>query len=183
MARDYDVDRLHRPQTFAGRQVKTSISDRLDALESRQAIDRLIAKYAQAFDNRDRGMLLEIWHSDAKLSLGASFGSFEGIESIMQSAEANWRQMPHMHHWMANAVVDVRGDNATGIASVNCLCVDVVLGPVQISGVYHDTFERREGRWGFIDRRFDMHFLTPLEKWTPIAGSEFASDPTNALRA
>jgi hypothetical protein len=56
---------------------------------------------------------------------------------------------------------------------VDCLCTDVNAGPVQISGLYHDRFERRNHRWAFVERRFEMHFLTPLKDWKPIAGSEF----------
>jgi hypothetical protein len=43
---------------------------------------------------------------------------------------------------------------------------------VQISGLYHDRFERRQGRWAFSERRFELHFLTPLAGWKPVAGSE-----------
>ncbi|WP_218121951.1 nuclear transport factor 2 family protein [Variovorax sp. EL159] len=146
---------------------------RLDVLESRFAIERLIGQYAQAFDNQDEAMLRGIWHDGATLSLGATFGAFEGVEEIMQSAHSNWKQMPHMHHWMANPIIDIEGDRATGRVAVDCLCTDVTSGPVQISGLYHDRFERRGHRWAFVERRFEMHFLTPLQNWTPIAGSEF----------
>jgi len=150
-----------------------SIARRLDALESRFAIERLIAQYAQAFDRRDESMLRTIWHPEAKLSLG-TFGSFEGLDAIIRSAHANWKQMPHMHHWMANPLVDIDGDRASATVAVDCLCTDLTAGEVQISGLYHDRFERREGRWAFVERSFDLHFLTPLPHWNPIAGAEAA---------
>jgi hypothetical protein len=145
---------------------------RLDALESRIAIERLIATYAQAFDRRDEALLRGIWHDDARLSLGAAFGDFDGIESIIASAHTNWAAMPHMHHWMANAIIDLDGEHATAKVAVDCLCTHVSMGQVQISGLYHDRFERRSGRWAFVERVFDMHFLTPLPDWAPLAGSE-----------
>lgn len=145
---------------------------RLDTLESRAAIDRLIAGYAQAFDTRDEALLRSIWHADARLDLGATFGSYTGIDAIVASAHQNWQAMPHMHHWMANPLVDIDGDMAHGSVAVDCVCTHVELGPVQISGRYVDRFERRDGRWAIADRAFDLHYLTPLKQWQPIAGSE-----------
>jgi hypothetical protein len=50
----------------------------------------------------------------------------------------------------------------------------VELGPLQISGQYHDRFERRQGLWAFVERSFDLHFMTPLKNWQPMAGIEAA---------
>ncbi|WP_426088439.1 nuclear transport factor 2 family protein [Janthinobacterium sp. PSPC1-1] len=147
---------------------------RLDAVESHIAIERLIATYAQAFDRRDEAMLRSIWHDDARLSLGAAFGDFAGIDPIIASAHANWAAMPNMHHWMANSIIDLDGERATAKVAVDCLCTHVSMGQVQISGLYHDHFERRAGRWAFTVREFEMHFLTPLQNWVPLAGIEAA---------
>lgn len=148
------------------------LASRLDAVESRFALERLIAEYAQAFDNHDEDLLRGIWHEGARLLLGDAFGNFEGVEAILGSARQNWQKMPHMHHWMANPLIDIDGDTAVGRAAVDCLCTHVDMGPVQISGLYHDRFERRDGRWAFVERRFDLHFLTPLANWKAVAGSE-----------
>lgn len=145
---------------------------RIELLETRVALERLIAEYALAFDGRDEHLLRSIWHEGAVLDLGAAFGSYQGIEAIIESAHINWASMPHMHHWMANAVIDIDGKTATGRVAVDCLCTHVEMGQVQISGLYHDCFERRDGRWAFTERRFELHFLTPLAGWKAVAGSE-----------
>jgi SnoaL-like domain len=163
--------------------MEQDINSRIDALESRFAIERLIAKYAQAFDGRDEQMLRGIWHEDAFLSLGETFGEFTGIDEILESARRNWQQMPHMHHWMANSVVEIDGDFASGRVAVDCLCTHVEMGPIQISGTYLDRFERREGRWAFIERRFQLHYLTPLAQWSPVAGSEVGVANTGSFRS
>jgi hypothetical protein len=148
---------------------------RLDTLESRAAIDTLISGYAHAFDNVDKDLLKSLWHSDATLDL-PGFGSGANRDEIMAMAEKSWAQMPHMHHWMANSLINIGGDEASGSVAADCLFHDVDKGPVQVSGLYHDRFERRKGQWRFISRRFELHFLTPLENWSPIAGPEgFAS--------
>jgi hypothetical protein len=152
---------------------------RLDALESRAAIDALISGYANAFDRRDRELLYSLWHSDSTLSL-PDFGSGENREAIMAMAENSWRQMPHMHHWMANPLIQIEGDVATGTVAADCLFHDIENGPCQVSGLYHDRFERREGQWRFVSRFFELHFLTPLQNWHPAAGPEAFVRPTDA---
>lgn len=144
---------------------------RLDALESRVAIETLISGYANAFDRRDPELLSRLWHSDSNLDL-PGFGSGQNRDEILAMAETNWQLMPHMHHWMANPLIHIENDVAVGTVAADCLFHDIDKGPVQVSGLYHDRFERREGQWRFTSRRFELHFLTPLDAWTPIAGLE-----------
>lgn len=150
----------------------TDLATRIDALESHVAINRLISSYAQAFDNHDEDLLKSIWHPDARLALGGDLGEEKGVDAILKSARANWAVMPKMHHWMANAIIDIDGDTATGSAAVDCLCIHIEQGPLQISGLYRDYYERRDRVWGIVDRSFTMHFLTPLQNWKSVSGSE-----------
>jgi hypothetical protein len=151
------------------------IAARVDTLESRFALERLIAAYNQAVDNRDEALLRSIWHSDASLLLGDAFGNCTGIDAIIESAHKNWAQTPYMHHWMANPLIDIDGDHATGKVALDALITHSERGTVQISGLYHDRFERRDGRWAFTERRLDLHYLTPLPHWKPVAGIEAVS--------
>jgi hypothetical protein len=144
---------------------------RLDALESRAAIETLISAYANAFDRLDRALLQSIWHADSSLEL-PGFGSATSREGILLMAENSWRQMPHMHHWMANPLIQINGDGAVGTVAADCVFYDIEKGPVQVSGLYQDTFERRSGKWAFKSRHFELHYLTPLQGWIPTAGSE-----------
>jgi len=152
------------------------LAARLDRLESRLAIEALISTYANAFDRMDADLLQQIWHEDSILDL-PGFGAAGSRSEIMPMAEQSWRQMPHMHHWMANPLIQIEGDTAAGTVAANCLFHDVEQGPVQVSGLYHDRFERRNGQWKFVSRRFELHYLTPLKGWVPIAGSEPFKSP------
>lgn len=143
---------------------------RLDALESRAAIDALISAYANAFDRLDRVLLQSIWHADSTLEL--PFASASSRDEILLLAENSWQQMPHMHHWMTNPLIQIDGDSAAGTVAADCVFYDIEKGPVQVSGLYHDTFERRSGQWAFKSRHFELHYLTPLKDWVPIAGNE-----------
>ena len=147
------------------------LAARLEALESRAAIESLISGYANAFDLMDSELLLTLWHDDAILDL-PGFGGGTSPEEILAMAQRNWRRMPHMHHWMSNPMISIDGGSATATVAADCLFHDVEQGPVQLSGLYHDRFERRDGHWRFTARRFELHFLTPLVNWKPVAGSE-----------
>ena len=124
---------------------------------SRFAIDALIASYAEAFDTLNMDLLATLWHPDSRLLLGAN-GDAEGLDAILAQARVNMKRMPHMHHWMANALITVEGDRGHGVVAADCQ--------------YRDIYERRGGRWAFLQRVFDMHFATPLQNWVPVAGTE-----------
>ncbi|BBU30457.1 hypothetical protein BTHE68_41910 [Burkholderia sp. THE68] len=144
---------------------------RLDTIESRFAIDALIANYAEAFDTMNIELLATLWHPEARLLLGAN-GNSDGLEAILAQARINMKRMPHMHHWMANALITVDGDNGHGLVAADCLFYDVDQGTLQVSGQYRDVYQRREGRWAFLERTFTMHYATPLQNWHPITGTE-----------
>lgn len=144
---------------------------RLDAIESRFAIDALIANYAEAFDTMNMALLATLWHPDSRLLLGQN-GNSDGLEAILAQAAVNMKRMPHMHHWMANALITVEGDSAHGTVAADCIFYDVDQGPLQVSGQYKDIYDRRDGRWAFVERRFTMHYATPLKNWAPVAGTE-----------
>ena len=144
---------------------------RLEAIESRIAIETLIANYAEAFDTMNEGLLTTLWHPDSRLLLGAN-GNAEGLDAILAQARVNMKRMPHMHHWMANALITVNGDEGSGLVAADCLFYDIEQGVLQVSGQYRDIYQRRSGRWAFQQRTFDTHFATPLKNWTPVAGTE-----------
>jgi hypothetical protein len=148
-----------------------SIEERLDAIESRFAIDALIANYAEAFDTMNIELLASLWHPDSRLLLGAN-GNSEGLEAILAQAKVNMKRMPHMHHWMANAIITIDGNKATGLVAADCLFYHVEQGALQVSGQYRDVYERKDGRWAFQQRTFEMHFSTPLKDWAPTVGTE-----------
>lgn len=148
-----------------------ALAARLVALESRVAIESLMSAYANAFDRMDSDLLRTLWHDDATLELPGADAA-KNPDDIVAMAQANWLKMPHMHHWMSNPMIHIDGDSAKATVSADCLFHDIEQGPVQVSGLYHDRYECRGGEWRFTSRRFELHFLTPLLNWTPIAGSE-----------
>jgi ketosteroid isomerase-like protein len=149
-----------------------SIEARLDALESHRAIERLVFDYAHAFDNKDVELLKTIWHDDANFDLGPAFGMFTGPDDIVNGANGLWEAIWPQHHWMANTRIDIDGDTATGVVALDCFATSVEAGPSMIGGTYYDRYERRDGVWKIVDRRFEMAYFTPMQGWKPAMGSE-----------
>ena len=147
------------------------LESRVAAIEDRFAIEALVANYAEAFDTMNMDLLATLWHPDSRLLLGQN-GNAHGRDAILAQAADNMKRMPHMHHWMANALVTLHGDSAHGSVAANCLFYDIDQGPLQVSGQYKDIYERRTGRWAFVERRFTMHYATPLKNWAPVSGTE-----------
>lgn len=154
----------------------TDIDVRIDRIESRTAIERLISQYAHAFDSTDVDLLRTLWHDGAELRLGEPFGDFAGIDGIVEAAHLLWSQSPRMHHWMSNVVVDIDddGDGARAVSALDCLVTNIETGPTQVGGIYRDRMARRDGRWGIVERVFELHYFTPIAGWAPVHGSETA---------
>ena len=148
-----------------------SLESRLDALESRVAIQTVVHRYARALDTRDADLLRGQLHDDAVVDLG-DFGLSEGADAVVKDTQGLWARMPFMHHWMSNIVIDLDGETAEATSEINGVMFDAASGPAQVSGTYHDRFARRDGRWALIGRRFALHFWTPLVGWTPATGAE-----------
>jgi hypothetical protein len=152
------------------------IETRLERLEARDALLDLVSGYAHGFDNQDRELLRSIWLEDAVLELGL-FGSYRGVEEIMEAAEQFWAGAPHMHHWMANPIVeiDLEAGTATGSTALDCLSTFTETGTSQIGGRYRDKFVREDGRWLIGERILDVQFVSPLPDWKAEQGSEAES--------
>ena len=154
---------------------------RLELLETRNALVDLISGYAHGFDLHDAELLRTVFHEDALLDLGP-FGSYRGADEIRGAAEQFWAAAPHMHHWMANPLLEI--DLERGVASattaLDCLCTYVETGTAHIGGRYRDRFARVDGRWVIVERVFDLAFVTPMPDWKPEQGSEAGTVPAEA---
>lgn len=140
---------------------ETSTDSRLDQVESRFAIEDLIATYAKGFDRRDPELLHTIWHEDAVLDFGEAFGTHEGIDAIRTAADGFWQAIPWMHHWQATPLIEIDGDRATAYVGLDCMVRSVEEGPVRVGGYYEDVFERRDGAWKFARRVCDIQIWAP----------------------
>jgi hypothetical protein len=145
-----------------------TLEGRVDALESQQAIARLVSEYSHGFDRREIDRFMAIWHDEAVYDLAEFGGRREGLDAIRAAVHELWTASAAAHHWMVNLAVDVDVDEDRAAGACHALAFDVD-AEEQVTAValtYEDAFERRDGRWGFVSRRVVLHRLVPLARRT-----------------
>jgi 3-phenylpropionate/cinnamic acid dioxygenase small subunit len=80
---------------------------------------------------------------------------------------------PRTKHVTTNIVIEVDEEAGTAVARSYFTALqalpDMALQPI-VSGRYHDRFERRDGRWRFVERRVHTDLLGDLSRH--MRGSE-----------
>ncbi len=137
---------------------------RIDRLESRQAMRDLVTDYCQGFDRGDYGRFLSIWWEDCVWDIGPPFGSFTGHAGIEKAVkEVLWPVWRETHHLASNLKIAFQdADNARGECDVDCMGAtrdDVVQ---MISATYRDHFQRRGGVWKIARRDVTIHYFNPI---------------------
>ena len=102
-----------------------------------------------------------------------SYGDGAGGPSGAQAIAAMYRNTvityddgtPRTRHITANPIIETEGDTAT-VRSVYIVLQQAPDSPMQaiISGRYHDTLRRIDGRWRFVERRFLVDLVGDLSR-------------------
>ena len=130
------------------------LSARIDRLESTEAVRQLAHRYALAIDTRNLDDLVELFVDDVQV----------GRDTFGRAALRAWfldalaRIGPSIH-FVGNHVIDFEdADHATGIV----YCRDEVERRVDWGNgyiQYWDRYERRDGCWYFVRRKFHRWFM------------------------
>lgn len=90
------------------------LEERLERVESREAIRGLKHEYCYRLDDRDWEGVVDLFTPDASLDYGG-LGSFEGHDGVREFAEGFVAEhLDATAHAVHNGVLDVDGDAATG---------------------------------------------------------------------
>ncbi len=157
-----------------------TLAERVDRLESIDAIRQLPHRYALALDSRDISMLVTLFVPDVRV--GPEEAGREALSEWFVDAMAKVRTTVHV---VANHIIDFDSpDRAHGVV----YCRDEVeypdtgewkVGMLQ----YHDTYRRTDGVWGFERRKFHRWYqVDALERPTPGAGMEPELDPITTIQ-
>ncbi len=121
------------------------------------AIQNLIARYAELVDDGDFaavGMLL----ADATFTGGAgSVSGRDAIESMLRDSLIVYDDgTPRTKHLTTNVAIEIDEESGKAVARSYFTALqalpNLTLQPI-VSGRYQDRFERRDGRWRFVERR------------------------------
>jgi 3-phenylpropionate/cinnamic acid dioxygenase small subunit len=134
-----------------------------DPSSSYRAIEKLITTYAELVDNGDfagLGTLL----ADATFTGGSEPVSGAGaIEKMFHDTLILYDDgTPRTRHITTNLAIEVDEEAGTAASRSYFTALqalpDLPLQPIA-SGRYHDRFERRNGQWGFAERRVRVDLL------------------------
>jgi uncharacterized protein (TIGR02246 family) len=151
----------------------SDLAQRLQALEDREEIRRLLVAYATALDARDMAAYAGLFARDGEWIGGTGHGRTpEGIRSMLEEKLAPNPPAPGPthRHVVSNVVVELDGDAATAVSSWTL--VSRAQGDVPeltLQGTYRDALVREDGRWRFASR--EAHVDIPDRPLAPRTGS------------
>ena len=158
--------------------MSTSTPNRLpsDPPSSHRAIENLIANYAELVDDGDFAGV-GILFADATFTGGAgTVSGRDAIEKMLRDSLIVYADgTPRTKHVTTNVAIEV--DEAAGTASSRSYFTalqalpDLALQPI-VSGRYQDRFERRDGRWRFVERRVRTDLVGDVSRHLRHAASD-----------
>jgi SnoaL-like domain len=143
--------------------------ERLDDLLDRQEITDCLRRIARGMDRHDAELALSGFHQGARddhaLFIGAAGDMLAWAEAFHDTSFATHQ------HFLAPTMIEIDGDEA------HCETYVMVVGAAKEGGTlimgggrYVDRLERRDGRWGVVDR------VTTVEWWSDPAVLESVAE-------
>jgi hypothetical protein len=144
----------------------SAIEARLLALEAREAIRQLVARYALALDSRDTHTLAGLFVEDVKTGDGRV-----GRDALEDWFDGVLRPYTITFHLVGNHVIDlIDEDHATGVLYCrpeHQVGEQWIVMPLQ----YWDRYERRGGEWFFKSRSIHPFYAADvLQNPTQVPG-------------
>jgi 3-phenylpropionate/cinnamic acid dioxygenase small subunit len=139
-----------------------------DQRSSDRVIESLIAAYAELVDDGD---FEGVGHLLAEATFTSGAGSVSGgdaIEKLLRENVIVYEDgTPRTKHLITNVAIQI--DEERGAATARSYFTalqtlpDLGLQPI-VSGRYYDRFERREGRWRFLERRVQTDLVGDMSR-------------------
>jgi hypothetical protein len=143
------------------------VADDLQVLLDKQAIMEQIYNYGRSMDRLDAELGKAVFHPEAKADYGAMYqGSGYGFIEFTMKAHLNFTV--HSHQF-SNILIHVNGNTARSetYGDVNLRRRDDkgVLHDMRNLGRYIDVWEKRDGAWRILDRKYihDMDHTRPAD--------------------
>lgn len=141
-----------------------ALLQRIDRIESRQAMHDLVSDYCHGFDKRDFDRFLAIWWDDCVWEIGPPFGDFSGHAGINRAVkDILWPAWLQSTHFTTNLRIEFAdNDHASSVCDVDCIGTTSDGQAQTVAATYTDAFERRAGVWKIARRHVKMHHFSPL---------------------
>lgn len=140
-----------------------SLEDRIKNLEDIEAIKRLKHRYCYDNDSNNGKAVRDMFTDDAVWDGGAQFGVYKGDKELTEFF-ATKAPYEFYVHAVLNPIIEVKGDEGTGIWYLIEPATLENGQAVWICGRYDEKYVRIGGRWKFKEICVKSFFVTPFEK-------------------
>lgn len=123
------------------------------AMLDRLAIRELIENWVVWCDAGDWKRFRSVWHHDGRMVATWFQGS---ADEYIRASKEGWSRGVSILHTLSGSSIDVVGTRAIAQTKMTISQrgdVERVLCDVVCTGRFYDFFERREGRWGLVQRQ------------------------------
>ena len=145
-----------------------NILDRLDRLESKDAIREMATAYAIACDEHDMPRLTSLFTEDACFDAPNGAMVAQGKQAIVTMFENTFKIRGPAYHWTHDITVkmdDNNPDKATGLVLSHAETTPN--GVVSIAAMrYVDEYRREQGKWLFAKRVIHFLYYVPAAEYT-----------------
>jgi hypothetical protein len=147
-----------------------SLEERLDAVESRQAITEVLYRYARGWDRRDVDAVRSCFWPESRHRHGVYDGSSADFVAFGLSRTAH---IKGARHAVTNVIIELDGDRALS----ECYFAAIHHRPngsgdgdeeYFVEGRFVDLFERRSGEWRIV-RREGLNEFERVQPRAPTA--------------
>jgi hypothetical protein len=147
-------------------------TDEIQGLLDKQAITEQLFNYGRSMDRLDAALGKAVFHPEADADYGAQMYQGTGYGFIDMCMQAHPHFLSHSHQF-SNILIAVEGDTARSetYADVTLRRRDEhgVLQDTRNLGRYIDRWEKRDGTWRIIARRY----LHDFDQSGPAVGATF----------
>lgn len=144
------------------------LKQRIDQLESKEAIRALCSSYAIACDEHDMARLMSLFSQDACFDAANGSMVADGFRAIETMFIETFKIRGPAYHWTHDIVVDIDpgdADKATGLVLSHAETSPG--GVVSLAAMrYHDDYKRLDGRWLFARRKIEFLYYVPATEYT-----------------
>ncbi|MBW8783872.1 MAG: nuclear transport factor 2 family protein [Novosphingobium sp.] len=151
----------------------------LRQLLEKQRIWECLLRYTRGMDRLDRELTLSAYHDGAMEDHGAVIAPYD--QFVDRVLEVHRRDDVATQHYMTNFWCEVDGDAAHAETYMFCYMVKPVAPDICAFGRTVDRLEKRDGRWGIVDRVSIKEGITHFEQVE--AGGFFAMKPQSLAQA
>lgn len=149
-----------------------ALQARVQELENKEEIRNLRYRYHQCVNDSQFDRVADLFTEDAVVEIGYLFRSV-GREKIATSFKAMQNDLNFLKQFIHNHIVDVNGDEATGVSYFEAKYAALDETSLVVAGKYSEEYISTVDGWLISRMVVDLYFTTPLEKGWAIDNPHF----------